>query len=180
MKVDISEIVAAQGASKDICAALGGPFEGITLNGPAEVSLKLTGFGRGVVTVSGLIKAEAEVVCSRCAGTYSEPLELSVEERFVPAGSVKPEQEEEVELDDLCVFEYEDAEIDIDELVRENLIAGLPYRPLCSPDCKGLCPVCGQNLNEKSCTCGEAEPEIDPRWGALKKFTSGSDKQKGS
>ena len=65
----------------------------------------------------------------------------------------------------------ENDELEIDELARENLIASLPYRPLCCEDCRGICPVCGQNLNEKVCKCETSEPDVDPRWGDLKKFS---------
>ena len=56
-------------------------------------------------------------------------------------------------------------ELDLCEAVQEQVIMALPVRPLCREDCRGLCPVCGADLNEESCTC--AEKTVDPRWKAL-------------
>jgi uncharacterized protein len=50
--------------------------------------------------------------------------------------------------------------------VREQVLLSLPSRTLCQPDCKGLCPRCGQNLNQATCNCNSAE-QHDPRWKAL-------------
>ena len=59
----------------------------------------------------------------------------------------------------------EDRRLDVDALVNEDVYLSLPYRMLCQPDCKGLCPVCGADLNEGPCSC---EKPADPRWDALK------------
>ena len=55
---------------------------------------------------------------------------------------------------------------DLDELLREDILLDLPSKYLCSPDCKGLCPKCGKNLNEGDCGCDRKE--IDPRLEVLK------------
>ena len=74
------------------------------------------------------------------------------------AGSFDPRQaEEEV---------YSGKVIDLDPLVREQLVLSLPAYPVCREDCKGLCPVCGANLNERECGCDRHVP--DPRWAGLK------------
>ena len=56
--------------------------------------------------------------------------------------------------------------IDIDELVREQVLLAVPERSLCQEDCKGLCPTCGADRNLKECGCESVE--ADPRWAALK------------
>ncbi|MGM9991879.1 MAG: YceD family protein [Candidatus Bruticola sp.] len=172
--LDISDIVGSSGASKDVHMSLEGPFEGLSLDGPAKLDLSVVSTGNGELSVHGRIKARVFLACSRCAAEYSESLDIDVDERFVPEGSLELERDEEIEADELCVFGYDQNELKIDELTRENIIASLPYRPLCSQECRGVCPQCGQNLNEKTCMCGSSEEEIDPRWGALKKFSSGS------
>jgi uncharacterized protein len=55
---------------------------------------------------------------------------------------------------------------EIDDLVREAVILSVPAKPLCSENCKGLCPVCGTDLNRSTCSC--AKKDIDPRWDQLK------------
>jgi uncharacterized protein len=62
----------------------------------------------------------------------------------------------------------EDGHIDLEPLAREYLILEVPINPTCKPDCKGLCPVCGENLNEQD--CGHRKEDIDPRFSVLKKF----------
>ena len=56
--------------------------------------------------------------------------------------------------------------IDLDPIVREQLLLALPMSAVCTEDCKGLCTVCGQNLNEKQCGCDTRQ--VDPRLAALK------------
>ena len=59
--------------------------------------------------------------------------------------------------------------IDLDEILREQIILALPMYPRCSPECRGLCPVCGIDLNQETCDC--QRDEIDPRLAVLKTFT---------
>jgi len=61
---------------------------------------------------------------------------------------------------------FEGDELDLTELVREQILLNLPEQTFCNPDCKGLCPKCGQNRNLIDCNC--EENETDPRWAALK------------
>ena len=83
----------------------------------------------------------------------------------------------EAEENQVCEFEEEisqaeisDGILDITELVRDTLIAAQPIKNLCKADCKGLCPKCGQNLNEKECNCQKLN--IDSRLVPLLKFKS--------
>jgi uncharacterized protein len=74
----------------------------------------------------------------------------------------------EVLDDDLGVSFYKGDEIDLGQLMREQFYLSLPMKPLCSPDCKGLCPQCGINRNRETCTCDTKW--IDPRFEALKRL----------
>ena len=58
--------------------------------------------------------------------------------------------------------------IDFAEAIRQYAVLGIPMKPLCSDQCAGLCPTCGQNLNQGPCECPKAE--IDPRWSELLKL----------
>lgn len=174
MKIDVSDIISRPGAKKELCLKLAEPLEGLSLEGPVDLQLEIVSGGRGVLSVQGTVKAKVFLTCSRCASQYCEPIEAEVQERFYPEGSRELEHEDEVGLDELCAFPYTEGELSLEEIARDNLLASLPYRPLCSQECRGVCPQCGQNLNEKACECGSAQEEIDPRWGALKKFSSGS------
>jgi uncharacterized protein len=58
--------------------------------------------------------------------------------------------------------------LDIEPVVRDGVVLGLPWTPLCRPDCAGLCPTCGQRLDDLP--AGHAHETIDPRWAGLAKF----------
>ena len=118
------------------------------------------------VRLEGTIKALAEIDCDRCLTRVSIPVEADFDVTYVPAADYVEGEAAELHAEDLGLSVYEGEVIDIDELVREQVLLALPTRALCREDCKGLCPVCGANRNEKSCEC---EPhETDPRWTALK------------
>jgi uncharacterized protein len=67
---------------------------------------------------------------------------------------------------------YSGKVIDLDTIVREQLLLALPGYPVCNDACKGLCSVCGANLNERDCGCDRHVP--DPRWAGLEKLRSKS------
>ena len=83
---------------------------------------------------------------------------------------------EDVDEDDLVLLaDAEEGAYDILPRVREAVILELPMRFLCSEDCKGLCPLCGANLNRGPCACGDREQ--DPRWEPLKKLLNNDEKR---
>ena len=88
-------------------------------------------------------------------------------------GSAAPDEETddgELHADDTAATFYRDDEIDLGELMREQFYLALPMKPLCRPDCKGLCPQCGTSLNTDTCQC---EPRWeDPRLAGLKALMS--------
>jgi uncharacterized protein len=71
----------------------------------------------------------------------------------------------ELQAEDLILSAYEGDAVDLDEVVREQLLLALPSRHLCREDCQGLCQKCGANLNDGHCSCEQGE--VDPRWAAL-------------
>jgi uncharacterized protein len=92
---------------------------------------------------------------------------------FLPAAAGQPEaQEEEVELSDrdVVVGYYEGDRLDLGEVVREQVLLGLPLKPLCREDCHGLCPRCGKNRNAGACGCKPEEEAGDPRLEPLRKL----------
>lgn len=142
--------------------------------GAAEVDLYMEDQN---VFVRGQLDGWVEVACSRCVGpvklVVSEPIAVT----YLPNGqvpaAVEDEVDEEIEADDeddLDVYAYQGEEVDLEPLFREQVILAVPFAPLCSEDCKGLCPVCGIDLNTGSCTCDRTP--IDPRWSALKNLKS--------
>ena len=107
--------------------------------------------------------------CSRCLGPAVAPVEETLELLIkIEEDAVEKESEEaEIELtqDDMGLLSLPSAEFDIEPLLQEQLQLNVPMRPLCRPDCRGLCPQCGADLNQESCECGAEK--TDPRWSAL-------------
>jgi uncharacterized protein len=114
----------------------------------------------------GTARTELELGCSRCLEPFRLPIDLSFDQRFLPATEMATEHEREVEEDDFEISYYRDDQIDLNELLREQFYLALPMKPLCTEACKGLCPQCGINLNTGTCTC--AARWEDPRLAPLK------------
>lgn len=172
MKIDVGEIVDHPGTSVVFNQDEQLELAELKLLAPVRVALKALSLGEGRISLVGTISTQAELECSRCANNYAEPLEVEVDELFLPKGSPELEpssSKEDVEAASLCVFAYECGQLELDEVLRQNILASLPFCPLCKEDCKGVCAGCGVDLNTGVCTCS-TEKEIDPRWNALKKF----------
>jgi uncharacterized protein len=139
--------------------------EGARLISDAAVEGSATRKGEQV-RLRGTIRTEVELLCARCAAPQSAPLAVEFDTSFIPQ-EVEAVKAENVELqaEDLILSAYEGDAVDLDELVREQILLALPLRHLCREDCKGLCQECGANLNEKDCSCEQGE--VDPRWAAL-------------
>ncbi|MCS7263407.1 MAG: DUF177 domain-containing protein [Armatimonadetes bacterium] len=116
------------------------------------------------VLVKGKVFATVELECSRCLNVFEQELEANFEAEcdirtfHMLAEGLTVDEGEEI----TAIFDSNSA--DLWELSRQALVVQLPMRPLCHEDCKGLCPYCGTNLNEKTCNC---QPPADPRWSAL-------------
>lgn len=115
----------------------------------------------GVADVTGMLTLPAEFVCSRCLTEYGQKLSIPFRERFSRDKS-KPDAEE----DDLHVVR-EDV-VDLMPFIEESVLLGLPYVPLCDPECRGLNPETGANLNIDPAAAPEAR--IDPRLAVLQQL----------
>jgi uncharacterized protein len=116
----------------------------------------------------GAVKTTLELTCSRCLEPFTWPVEAEFDLRYQPHTLNTGEGEREIEEDDLTTAFYDDDEIDLGHLMREQFYLSLPMKPLCSDDCQGLCVVCGTNLNRGACDCKPGWE--DPRLAALKEI----------
>jgi uncharacterized protein len=140
------------------------PFEGrqdVLGYGPVHVDLQAV-YEDGVAKVNGTLTLDLELSCSRCLSHTNQTIELPFEEVFMQ----KPE-EEDPDLDEDIHLVVGD-KVDLEPYVVENVVVGLPYIPLCDEACKGLCPVCGENRNQRDCGC--KQEKIDPRLAGLADF----------
>lgn len=115
------------------------------------------------VAVAGRFEATAHLLCSRCLEAFAAHIEPGVDLQFVPQPSGRHAQ---VELgrDDLEVDFYQADVLDVEEVLRSETDLALPMKPLCRPDCRGLCPVCGGNRNVTECRCETrgTDPRLAP------------------
>ncbi|MDR1851734.1 MAG: DUF177 domain-containing protein [Propionibacteriaceae bacterium] len=130
---------------------------GIPVGSAIDLDVKFEGAGDGV-WVTGDAQFQLVGSCSRCLIELDYDDETSFEEFFYFSA---PEGEEEPAL-------VTEEAIDITEVLRDQVLVDLPFQPLCKPDCLGLCPTCGVNLNENPDHHHDAE--TDPRWDMLKSW----------
>jgi uncharacterized protein len=119
-------------------------------------SINLTRTSQGVYA-SGRIQAELGLDCVRCLVSYGQPLVVDVNDLFIypPSDADEPQ----LAIADTGV-------LDLNPILREYLLLDVPIQPLCRSDCKGLCSICGENLNDSDCQHPDAD--IDPRLEVLK------------
>lgn len=115
----------------------------------------------GFILLEAECRAKYNTVCARCLTPISGECSITFS-RPVATGLASDNEEEEY------LLVNENGCVNIDEPASEELLLSLPFRSLCSEDCKGLCPKCGCNKNVTECEC--ITREIDPRWAALKNF----------
>lgn len=154
------------------------PDEGVQIEGPEclphpftdpawrleRLSLHIERDG-DVVLARGTLTARLPLACGRCLEPFRMTVEPAVDARLVPAPAGRGE-ERELGSDDLETDVYMKDTLDIGALVETETALCLPMKPLCLPDCRGLCPVCGGNRNLTACDC-EAR-SVDPRWAPLR------------
>jgi uncharacterized protein len=116
--------------------------------------------------LTGHVQTVLELPCSRCLEPFSWPVDPSFDLVYHPQSANVGEGEREVDDEDLSTAFYEDQQIDLAQLLREQFYLALPMKPLCGEECRGLCPACGTNLNRGTCDC-QREWD-DPRMAVLK------------
>lgn len=166
MFIDISEIISTRGKKQDFAPELDREcldYEGASY--PIEpgyrVDIHAMNAGRSTVRMNGEIHLILHMPCSRCLRDVSVPMDIDFERELafdrIRSGDVE----------DLDEYNYIDGNLlDVDRFVRNELIVHLPMRVLCREDCRGLCPVCGKDLNEGDCGCDRTS--ADPRMSAIR------------
>jgi len=164
MKIDIRQIRAAgtdfrfTGSAEEMDIAV----PGVKFPSPIEVELVAT-FAGDEIICQGEVFSEVEAECSRCL----EPFDLVVEGAL---SFVVQLVDTLVELnsydEDFEIVPKTQTFLDISARVRDAIVLNIAMKPLCGEDCRGLCPMCGTNLNEGTCDC--MPDKADERWDALK------------
>ncbi|MBI4301031.1 MAG: DUF177 domain-containing protein [Chloroflexi bacterium] len=104
------------------------------------------------ILVRGRLKTTLSMECGRCLDRFEYPLSLEFQEEYFPSTDmVSGEAVTEEKTSDLIIDAHH--VLDLTEVVRQLILLNTPMNPLCRPDCLGLCPYCGHNLNQGSCGC---------------------------
>ena len=137
------------------------------VDGQADLIVEHRGSNEFVndIRLRAKFSAQFEVLCARCVDPVAVPLSGDFDLIFRPADADAESGERAITVDETEIGYYEESGLLLEDVVREQVLLSLPNRTLCTPDCKGLCPSCGQNLNSASCNCDKAP--ADPRWNAL-------------
>ena len=142
--------------------------ERIKLTGPAAVNGKVR-LSSGGVFVNGHIETRAQVECDRCLKPVESPVNTDFELEYVTGSTYESTGVAELTEAEMNVSVFDGELLDVDEIVKEQILLAVPTRMLCREDCKGICPQCGIDRNTGECNC--VTNEIDPRWAALKDLT---------
>ena len=136
----------------------------------AEGKAELVTGALGEIRVAGRLAVRMEADCDRCL----EPARLSVDSDFelfyTPVTEGPVNEEVAIDASEAEIGFYEGDGIELNDVLLEFILLALPMQRICRPDCKGICPTCGQNRNLKDCEC-QAVP-LDDRWAALKNYGS--------
>lgn len=145
---------------------------GATQIGPltAEGVAELLPNTEGEVGVKGRVVADLETECDRCLGRALFHVDAPFDLFYMPASTVKKSEEDEIALDEGAAEMgfYELPGLELEDILREQLLFQLPMQRVCKAGCLGICHICGSNRNENPCNC-EAHPG-DDRWSALKEI----------
>lgn len=158
-RVDVSDILEVNGGQVEVADAVElDPLvvgdETFTFTGPVSFDMTLTNTSAGIVG-AGNVNARVSAECSRCLEPFEMPLEGEIEAFYVQGG------DREGIPDEQQVEPIEDSSVDVMPAIVAALVLEAPFAPLCSEECKGICPQCGANRNVDECGC-EAPKEPSP------------------
>ncbi len=158
MQLDVGPVLYSQGGRLSFAEKYDFSDMEFGAQKPADSPVEATG---EVVNTAGvlLLKAGIETVlhcvCDRCAAPFERDVRFDTEAVLC----------EDPDEEDVSSFPITDGVVDLDEIITSAFVLQMDSRFICKPDCKGLCPRCGADLNSGPCGC---ESETDPRWEALR------------
>ncbi len=139
----------------------------LAVTGRADLLIEHRGHNEHVadIRIRAAYRGSLECLCARCVEPVPVPVAGDFDLIFRPHDADADAGERAITADETEIGYYEESGLLLEDVVREQVLLSLPSRTLCSEDCKGLCPRCGQNLNSGTCNCNASGS--DPRWHAL-------------
>jgi uncharacterized protein len=158
LRMNVADLLRRPGTTREVhlevpVTGLENPVTRVDPDQPLTIDLRLESLSAAIVA-SGRVRGHWNAVCSRCLTPLEADFDLKLREVF---------EEDPIE-DETYPLRHD--EIDLEQPIRDLVVPELPPVPLCDEGCQGLCPSCGNNLNEGPCGCGSESR--DPRWDALR------------
>lgn len=142
----------------------------VQVSGEVVVSLTAEKQSRRGVRVRGRLGVDMQLTCARCLDLLPYPLVVDFNQYYQSNAHHSLIGEIALQKKDMEVGFYSGDFIEVSDILREQILLGLPMKPLCRKACRGLCPHCGRNRNRDRCSCGPVA--VDPRLAPLLKFKS--------
>jgi len=136
-----------------------------------DTPLRVTGIAEllphteGEVRIKGNYSVEMSAVCDRCLGAARFPISAAFDLFYRPVSFIARNEEVEIDEGEAELGFYEKDGMELEDVIREQVLLALPMQRVCSESCKGICPSCGKNRNEHACDCAPKGGEA--RWSAL-------------
>ncbi|HTR98515.1 MAG TPA: DUF177 domain-containing protein [Bacteroidota bacterium] len=127
----------------------------------------------GQLFLRARVSTSAEVACDRCVTLFQQPLQSKYQMYYL----WEEPEEDRYDPSEVQVLTPGQTVLDLTDDVRQTVLLSLPLKHVCREECKGLCPLCGKNLNEGSCNCTETHE--DGRWDKLKELQNNKLNQAG-
>ena len=161
--IDVSGLAGKPGSSRRLSASgsipgLAGGMGRVDDGDPVHLDVTLTSREDGIV-VKGRAWGQLRLSCSRCLVEYVEDFNVGQNETFYYSAEQADEQDG---------YEIQDQTVDLEPMLRDAIVLNIPIRPVHAEDCRGLCPVCGTDLN--IATCEHGGEAVDTRWAPLRKL----------
>jgi uncharacterized protein len=134
---------------------------------PPQSEVRVWKAGQSVL-IKGKVQTNLQLQCVRCLKEFSFPISSTFELTLHPLKETSSTEEKELVEEDMASSFYEGGDIHLSEIACEQIFLEIPYKPLCHEECKGLCPICGKDLNLTSCNC--AKEEFASSFSALQKL----------
>ncbi len=165
MLINLTDIFTSEGKVKKISSVYNGEqvfYMGAVhpITDKSEGLLSFTNIGTGRILLEGEMNLKAEIPCDRCLQSVEVPIAVSF------SHEIAAPNEENVPSEDEEQCFMSGYELDVDALMNNEILINMPVKVLCQEECKGICMVCGKNLNEGECGCDTFVP--DPRMAAIK------------
>lgn len=166
MKVEFRQIKAGGSELNFSVSAvdLGLDIESYKFPEPIKVELSVVKSGDEVIC-EGKVSTMVEAECSRCLELFEKQISSGLQ--FI-IQFLEVNEYEETGDEDFVILPKTAEDYDISNRIREAIIMEKPFKPLCRNDCKGLCSMCGCDLNETDCGC--VQDKTDERWDTLRQL----------